>query len=218
MVAPFVGSVIRKTDTSWLSPDEKADLRAAAEVGVWEALRRFDPERGVAFTTFMTPYVRAEVLDFYRGRQGLSVTRHAFKMAHQLDLAFDNLNGARKGRAIYEVPEAMLADLRVPRCRNGEVVQARVREASTIVRARASAIEVPEDDSWTSGSESAEAVFFQQQGEVLEVAVVDFVVGLADLAADAWPEAVAAFVSGQDLDADGVLTAAQQYHGVRDET
>lgn len=55
----LVASIVRKADPERRQLDE---AYAAANLGILQALQAFDPERGVAFTTFAFDYIRGAVL------------------------------------------------------------------------------------------------------------------------------------------------------------
>ena len=66
----MIQAIKRKADpdrlaASWEPMPEKGkpdEAEAAARLGVLEALDRFDPERGIAFTTFAYPFIKGAVL------------------------------------------------------------------------------------------------------------------------------------------------------------
>lgn len=55
---PLLSSITRRASTEW---HRRHDVEQAAVLGFLEALRRFDPERGVPLGAFARPYVRRHV-------------------------------------------------------------------------------------------------------------------------------------------------------------
>ena len=63
-----IKSLARSVDTYGLAGDE---LAAAARLGILEALRRFDPDRGARFSTYAYNFIRGEMIKawYSQGRQ-----------------------------------------------------------------------------------------------------------------------------------------------------
>jgi RNA polymerase sigma-B factor len=94
--------------------DELDDLVQAGSVGLVKASRRFDPDRGVAFATFVAPTVEGEIRRHLRERGGaIRVPREAQRMSTELRRVSSEL-AASLGRApdARELAAALDADVR----------------------------------------------------------------------------------------------------------
>jgi RNA polymerase sigma-B factor len=82
---------------------ELADLRQVALVGLLHAVERFDPDRGVQFTSFATPTIVGELRRHFRDRTwDVRVSRRHQELSRRAGLAADRLSqqlGRRPGLA-----------------------------------------------------------------------------------------------------------------------
>ena len=104
------------------------DLVQVASVGLLKAIDRFDPERGVAFSSFAVPTIAGELKRHYRDKGwALKVPRHLQELALRVNRTTDrlahDLGRAPTGAEIAEALEVTLE----------EVLEA--REAATAYRA-----------------------------------------------------------------------------------
>lgn len=83
---------------------ERDDLYGAGVVGLIDAVERFDPSRGVAFTTFAEMRVRGAILDNLRSTDWASRTMR--RRAREIQAAFTELEQLRGGA----VTEAEVAE------------------------------------------------------------------------------------------------------------
>lgn len=63
---PLVGAIVRQVVTGWPRHVDREELAAAGRVGLLEAARRWDPERGVIFRIYAATRIRGAVLDAAR--------------------------------------------------------------------------------------------------------------------------------------------------------
>jgi RNA polymerase sigma-B factor len=105
------------------------DLEQVALVGLVKAVERFDPERGVAFSTFAVPTIAGELKRHFRGQWMVRVPRSLQEQVLELGSAIEDLT-AKHGRsptleelaratgkneeALLEAMEARLAFSAVP--------------------------------------------------------------------------------------------------------
>lgn len=105
------------------------DLEQVALIGLVKAVERFDPERGVAFSTFAVPTIAGELKRHFRGQWMVRVPRSLQEQVLELGLAIEDLT-AKHGRsptlaelaratgqgeeALLEAMEARLAFSAVP--------------------------------------------------------------------------------------------------------
>jgi RNA polymerase sigma-B factor len=105
------------------------DLEQVAIVGLVKAVERFDPERGVAFSTFAVPTIAGELKRHFRGQWVVRVPRSLQEQVLELGAAIEELT-TRHGRsptlaelaqvtgqpeeALIEAMEARLAFSAVP--------------------------------------------------------------------------------------------------------
>jgi RNA polymerase sporulation-specific sigma factor len=90
---------------------EEDDLFQLGCVGLVKAVDRFDPERGVAFSTYAVPYIAGEILSYLRSDRPLKVGRTAQQRAREALRARDEL-AQETGRepSVREVAERLRAD------------------------------------------------------------------------------------------------------------
>ncbi|HHW13936.1 MAG TPA: sigma-70 family RNA polymerase sigma factor, partial [Firmicutes bacterium] len=62
---------------------EEEDLFQLGCLGLVKAVDRFDPARGVAFSTYAVPYITGEILSFLRAHRPVKVSRGAQQLARQ---------------------------------------------------------------------------------------------------------------------------------------
>jgi len=74
------------------------ELLQAGRLGLLEAARRFDPSRGLAFSTLAVPYILGEMKGFLRGQQAVHVPRTIRANAATVARAAEQLQ-RRLGRA-----------------------------------------------------------------------------------------------------------------------
>ena len=73
---PLVKSIAVRLRKAYRFPSPIEDLYADGLTGLMEAVERFDPTRGVAFTTFAFPRIRGAILDLHRHEPANTVYRH----------------------------------------------------------------------------------------------------------------------------------------------
>ena len=104
-------------DYSWLASfcasrfarrgEPRDDLRQVALVGLVNAVNRFDPDRGLSFSTFAVPTIEGELRRYFRDKTwAVHVTRRVKDAARRVAPAVDDLT-ARLGRTptVTEVAE-----------------------------------------------------------------------------------------------------------------
>jgi RNA polymerase sigma-B factor len=76
------------------------ELEQVARVGLWLALTRFDPDRGLRFSTFATPTILGELRRHFRDRSWLVKPPRTLQERHlALEAAIDELEGCLARRA-----------------------------------------------------------------------------------------------------------------------
>jgi RNA polymerase sigma-B factor len=116
---------------------EREDLEQVASIGLLKALDRFDPSRGIAFSSFAVPTILGELKRYFRDLGwSVHVPRSLKELAQQLDGATDVLT-RRLGRA---PTPAELAE-------HCETTTERVMEAHAVATAhRADSLDAPVTD------------------------------------------------------------------------
>jgi RNA polymerase sigma-B factor len=117
--------------------NEDEDLRQIAALGLLKALERFDPARGLAFSTFAVPTILGELRRYFRDH-GWSVRppRDVQDLALRLDRVTDELTG-QLGRA--PTPMELAA-----RC--GSTIEQVLEARASATAHRAISIDVPRTD------------------------------------------------------------------------
>jgi RNA polymerase sigma factor for flagellar operon FliA len=83
---------------------ELDDLRSAGREGLFDAARRFDPERGTSFRTYANIRVRGALFDYLRKAGGLP--RRAYQRVVSLEAALAMRDGAITAAVDSERPQA----------------------------------------------------------------------------------------------------------------
>ncbi len=88
--------------------ESAGDLEQVALVGLVKAVERFDPDRGVAFSTFAVPTITGELKRHFRGQWVVRVPRTLQEQVLDLGSAIEELTG-RLGRSptVRELSRAM---------------------------------------------------------------------------------------------------------------
>jgi RNA polymerase sigma-B factor len=88
--------------------ESPADLEQVALVGLVKAVERFDPDRGVTFSTFAVPTIVGELKRHFRGQWVVRVPRSLQEQVLELGRAIEDLTG-RLGRSptLTELAHAM---------------------------------------------------------------------------------------------------------------
>ena len=73
------------------------DLFQQAQIGIVEAVDRFDPYRGVNFTTFAYFYIRKCIIDYIKRNKVISVNRNIARYIRHISDAHDQLLMENKG-------------------------------------------------------------------------------------------------------------------------
>ncbi|MDI3269366.1 MAG: sigma-70 family RNA polymerase sigma factor [Bacillota bacterium] len=64
-----------------VGPQEREDLLQAGRLALWQAISRFDPDRGVSFATYAVPLILGEVRSAWQALQGpLSLPRRQARL------------------------------------------------------------------------------------------------------------------------------------------
>jgi len=88
---PLAGMIARKFSGRGVEYD---DLYQVGGMALFKALERFDPDKGVKFTTFATPTVVGEIKNFFRDRSRLiSLPRRSGALMKKINQAKDALMG-----------------------------------------------------------------------------------------------------------------------------
>jgi RNA polymerase sigma-B factor len=88
------------------------DLMQVASLGLVNAISRFDPDRGLAFTTFAVPTILGELRRHFRDRTWLvHVDRGAKDMSARVERTIDELSRTRGGQSPSVVEIAERAEL-----------------------------------------------------------------------------------------------------------
>ena len=171
MVQPYVISYLRTIGRSsalegrGYTADQRNEMTQEAWLGVWHALERFDPDRGVKFSSYAHHWVRHFVMEWVASNtRSLRLPRKSWHYALLLDEAWEQEN---PGRDIWEATEDELRSLELRVEREGEIVtltldgEGRRLDAADIVRAlHQTSSHDPETD--TRASQSAESDFFEE--------------------------------------------------------
>ncbi len=63
----------------------KEDLYQAGILGVLEAYKRYDPSKGVKFTTYAYPYILGEMKKYVREDQGIKISRDYYSLSFKIE-------------------------------------------------------------------------------------------------------------------------------------
>lgn len=88
---------------------ETEDLEQVAAMALMKAIQRFEPDRGLKFTTYATPTIAGEVRNYIRDRgAGLRISRDSRTQLYQMQRIQDRLTQKlQREPTIREVAEAM---------------------------------------------------------------------------------------------------------------
>lgn len=85
-----------------------ADYQAAAALGLWEAFTRWDPDRGVAFSTFSRQYVNGRIQRSVRQVEFSQLSQSEFALRKHVRIAANAIAGAeRRAATVEELAEAV---------------------------------------------------------------------------------------------------------------
>jgi RNA polymerase sigma-B factor len=114
--------------------DERADVEQVANVGLLNAIERFDPDRGIAFSSFAVPTILGEIKRYFRDLGwSVRVPRSLQELAQEVSKAADSLcRELQRTPTVVEIAE---------RC---DTTEERVLEARLIATAhRADSLDRP---------------------------------------------------------------------------
>ena len=88
---------------------EAEDLRQVAAMALVEALKRFDPERGLRFTTFVTPTITGKVRNYIRDKSQLVRSPRGLKeQGMKMDRVNEQLTQQlRRGPSVQELADSL---------------------------------------------------------------------------------------------------------------
>jgi len=115
---------------------EPEDLQQTAMIGLLKAVERFDPDRGVAFTTYAWATISGEIKRYYRDSTwGMRVPRHLQERYLEVSRVLDDLsNRLHRSPTMIELAEA--ADMTVDEVAEAIELQHARKPASMDVPAR----------------------------------------------------------------------------------
>ncbi len=89
---PLAGAVARRFSGRGVEYD---DLFQVASLALVKAVKRFDPDRGVQFSTYVTPTIVGEVKNYFRDKSRLvSIPRRSGALIHDMEAARERLTHA----------------------------------------------------------------------------------------------------------------------------
>lgn len=99
-----------------------SDYQAAAALGLWEAFTRWDPARGVAFSTFSRQYVNGRIQRAVRQVEYSQLSQSEFSLRKHIRVAANSISSAEQrpatveeiAEAVGEKPERVLRTLSAP--------------------------------------------------------------------------------------------------------
>jgi RNA polymerase sigma-B factor len=78
----------------YATSDERDDLEQVAALALVKAIERFDPDRGIAFTSYAVPTIAGELKRYFRDLGwSVRVPRSVQELAARIDAAVEELTG-----------------------------------------------------------------------------------------------------------------------------
>jgi RNA polymerase sigma-B factor len=112
----------------YLTGEEREDLEQVASLGLLKAIDRFDPTRGIAFTSFAVPTIVGELKRYFRDHGwSVRVPRSLKELAPKADQASDDL--------LHELGRPPTAEEVAQRCESTVEAVLEARQLSTAHRA-----------------------------------------------------------------------------------
>jgi RNA polymerase sigma-B factor len=137
------------------SQGEQEDLEQVAVIGLLSAIDRFDPDRGLAFSTFAFPTINGELRRYFRDRGwSVRVPRSLKELSQRVDRASGTLAG-RLGRSptVAEIAEHI------------ESTEEQVLEARQLATAhRADSLDVPRTEADGDGDPASRFIAVTERG------------------------------------------------------
>lgn len=166
MMRPYLVAYLRRFKN--YERDQRDEMTQHAWLGVWTALEKFDPDKGVKFSTFAWEWMRHEVMEYISKNSGaLPVTRKAWHFALLLDKAYEAKHGP--GQDINTATNDEINSLEISVNREGELVTMTAPNAAETIRARKSSYAFDPDAGHDAMAQSAEDEFFSEQTEENEM-------------------------------------------------
>lgn len=158
MMQPYVIAYLRRIKGDY-TPEQRNEMTQTAWVGVYEALRRWDPEAGVKFNTHAYWWVHGEVQKWLAQNSGvISLPRQAWANVGRIEAAV--LHQTNGEKMPYDLTDEELAEYAV-RNRGGRFGP--FPAAGDAVRARQQAYEVKDPEGGLGrSSQSAEADYLEE--------------------------------------------------------
>jgi RNA polymerase sigma factor (sigma-70 family) len=157
IMRPYVVRLVAKIHGDYSYAD-KDEITQSAWLGVFVALKSFDPEGGTQFSSWAWPHMQHEVFEWLSRNSGaIPMPRTAWKFTRRMEAAWMNLY---PDRPITDATEEELADLEIPAIRDGVQTTIKVGYGAAAMRAKLALKEVDEDFE-PSPSPSAEDDYFE---------------------------------------------------------
>lgn len=102
---PLIASVVKKMYLSPYAYYDKEDMFQQGTLGLMEAVERFDPERGFAFSTYAVSLIQGEIMRFIReNQQSMRYARSDIEAMHRI---------ARSGKLVDDLTPEDLEELEI---------------------------------------------------------------------------------------------------------
>lgn len=137
MMRPYVVSFLRKQYNSGgdYSREEQDEVEQAAWIGVYEALERWDPSKGVKFNTYAMHWVRHEVYEWRaKNSRALPIPRRAWDYARKVEEGYKEKHG--EDADIYTASDEELSSIEVTVVRDGREITRGLPYAGNLIRGR----------------------------------------------------------------------------------
>jgi len=116
--APLGAKIVRRFLKTWPNVDNVPfeDFQQAAAIGIWKAVKRFDPERGFAFSTLAGFWILDEIQKCARS-EGHKIITHVPKEVREairIVKSFRAQNGRDPSSEEIGIPQSVLDEMRAP--------------------------------------------------------------------------------------------------------
>lgn len=185
MMRPYLVSFLRNIPGVW-TRDQRDEMTQVAYLGVWEALARWDTERGVKYTTYAMHWVRHEVYEWMaKNSRALPVPRQAWNFGRKLEEAYTGLHGPMAD--ITRATDQELSEIEIPVVREGTPTTKNINYAGDIIRGKRAPYSLDPDDH-DRETASAEDIFFAESDEAEEARTIRIANLMVDALAELRPE------------------------------
>ena len=149
MMRPYVVSLVQSYDGTVDDRADSDDMKAAAWLGVWVALEKFDASKGTKFSSYAYFWMRHELQQWMsKNTTALPLSSRAWKASKALREAWEK---AHPGRDFWEATDDEL-----------DALEVEISHARELIDAKGTAVELDPDLDARS-SQSAEADFFEEE-------------------------------------------------------